>query len=385
MRIIDGKQRKIIKFIELGITMFVWLLFILFLTYLIPPISNNYFTVNKDTFFLFALIVSFISLFIVISLTILWSVYNKRKYGELNRREFPNDVSLEELSEAFGVSVKEVKHFQTVKWIDVEKKLTQEDLQTALDLSQFFLEYQPQFQIKTGRIEGVEALIRWKHPKSGVLYPEDFIPIAEEAGSITSILEWVLSEACKQNKLWIDMGISFVKVKVKIPESLFYQSNFIEIVKNVLNQTELEPSFLELEITEQTITRNISQSTMILNNLSNLGVKLAISNFGSDLFSFKYLQSLPINTLKMDRSFTASLFNSRKDNAIAEAIIELAYRLDLNIIAEGIENEAQLNFLIQHQCNYAQGDLLSQPIMALVCEEMLIGMQEIAAEGSMGD
>jgi diguanylate cyclase (GGDEF)-like protein/PAS domain S-box-containing protein len=234
-------------------------------------------------------------------------------------------------------------------------------LRKALEQDQLLLYYQPQVEIETGKIVGIEALIRWQHPEHGLIPPNEFIPLAEETGLIVPLGKWILQKACEQNKEWQTSGISSVPVAVNISVRQLQDDNFVEAVANILRETELDSQFLELEITES-IMYNIDRSTIILNDLKKLGVKISIDDFGTGYSSLSYLKHLPIDKIKIDKSFMDDIVHHTNQGSIVKTIIDMGHNLDFAVIAEGIETEEQVLFLKRHFCKIAQGYYYSKPL-----------------------
>ncbi|MGC1461786.1 MAG: PAS domain S-box protein [Terracidiphilus sp.] len=243
-----------------------------------------------------------------------------------------------------------------------ERLALESNLRLALDRGEFFLVYQPQMEIATGSIIGFEALIRWQHPALGLIPPDRFIPIAENNGFILQIGEWVLRTACAQARQWWDDGLLPVPIAVNVSAIQFRQENFSTLVKNVLFETGLAPEFLELELTESLLMSNEDVMFAVLQELREMGVKLAIDDFGTGYSSLSYLKQFRVNKLKIDRSFIRNIVFDPGDAAITTAIISMANSLNLKVIAEGVEDEAQMSFLRAHGCDEIQGYLFSKPI-----------------------
>jgi diguanylate cyclase (GGDEF)-like protein len=237
-------------------------------------------------------------------------------------------------------------------------------LRRALERSEFVVHYQPQVDLASGRITGVEALIRWKSPEAGLVGPTEFIPILEDTGLIVPVGEWVLREACAQNKRWRDAGLSVPRIAVNLSGRQLNDPGLVSTVGRVLEETGLDPASLELEITEGMI-ENADEAVKILHGLSAMGVKLAIDDFGTGYSSLSYLKSFPINTLKIDQTFVRDVTTDADDAAIAKAIIAMAHSLKLKVIAEGVETREQLDFLSSEACDEIQGFLFSRPLPAL--------------------
>lgn len=235
-------------------------------------------------------------------------------------------------------------------------------IRKALDNKEFVLYFQPKVDLVTKKIYGLEALIRWKDGKNGILYPDSFIPIAEETGLIAPMGEWVLREACIQCKGWHDAGFTQLSVSVNISAQQFHKQNLERLVSQVLDETGLPPSALELELTESTIMKEPSKATIILNNLKGLGITISIDDFGTGFSSLSYLNQFPIDVLKIDKSFIMNLEWDDANASIATAVVSLAHSLNLKVVAEGIETSMQLNFLQGLACDYGQGYLISHPL-----------------------
>ncbi|WNR44536.1 EAL domain-containing protein [Paenibacillus roseipurpureus] len=255
--------------------------------------------------------------------------------------------------------------FDETMEVEIRQKLNMENaLRKALENEQFVLQYQPKVDVLTGRITGTEALIRWQHPALGFVPPSEFIPLAEETGLIIPIGKWVLSTACAQCKAWqVDEKLE-MSVAVNLSMLQLRQENFIEMVEQVLMETGLDPQYLEIEITESSAMNNIELCIQRLIALKKLGVGISIDDFGTGYSSLAYLKQLPIDTLKIDRSFINDITNSEDDAAIVQAIIAMARILKLKVIAEGVETQEQLTLLEQYKCNAVQGYYLSRPLAA---------------------
>jgi diguanylate cyclase (GGDEF)-like protein len=237
-------------------------------------------------------------------------------------------------------------------------------LRGALERGELSLHYQPQIEMATGDIAGMEALLRWTNDDLGVVPPLDFIPIAEDCGLIIPIGEWVLRTACAQAKKWHDEGLAVKRIAVNIAGQQFAMPNFIELVSRILAETGLEHGMLELEITESMILMDEKRSEKLLEELHTIGVSVAIDDFGTGYSNFQRLQNFAIDRLKMDRSFVRDLSETADDGAIAAAIISVAKALKVGVVAEGVESFAQLRFLQDHLCNQAQGFLMSRALPA---------------------
>lgn len=244
-----------------------------------------------------------------------------------------------------------------------ERLQLETSLRKALDRNEFVVYYQPQFDLNTQQILGSEALIRWQHPERGLVPPNDFIPLAEETGLIDQIGQWVLEQACKQNKIWQQEGFTELTVAVNLSARQFLNKNLSSDVFSTLVETGLAPQYLELELTESLLMYDVESSIRLMKILSDKGVTLAIDDFGTGYSSLSYLHRFPIDKLKIDRSFVSPI-GENDDTIIARTIIALAQEMQLKIIAEGIETEEQLNFLRQFDCHTGQGYLFSRPVPA---------------------
>jgi len=250
--------------------------------------------------------------------------------------------------------------------------LTMENnLHQALEREEFVLHYQPQINIATGKITGMEALVRWQHPEFGLVSPATFIPLAEQTGLIVPIGEWALWTACTQNKAWQDAGLPKLRMAVNLSARQLQQSNLIEIVEQILSETGLEPEYLELEVTESVTMQNLDLAKTVITNLYNMGIQLSIDDFGTGYSSLSYLKLFPFQTLKIDRSFVRDLNTNPKDAAIITVIIALGKELNLRLIAEGVETEEQKDLLRCLQCEEMQGYLFSRPLPAKGATELL--------------
>ncbi len=244
----------------------------------------------------------------------------------------------------------------------VERLTLESSLRPALDKKQLFLVYQPQMDIATGKIVGLEALLRWQHPELGLVPPDKFIRIAENSGLILPIGEWVLRTACSQARKWQDEGLSAVRVAVNVSAVQFRQPDFCAIIGRVLHETGLAPQYLELELTESLLLSSADMTLSVIRELSTLGVTLAIDDFGTGYSNFGYLKQFRVSRLKIDRSFINDVAVNPDDAAIANAIIGMAKSMSLKVIAEGVENEAQMSFLRAHLCDEIQGYYFSKPL-----------------------
>lgn len=244
-------------------------------------------------------------------------------------------------------------------------------LQKALQNEEFILHYQPKYGASTQKLVGVEALLRWQHPSYGLVMPDRFIPALEENGLINAVGEWVLRTACAQNKMWQEHGFAPVTVSVNISAVQFRSPQLIDTVARVLDETQLESRYLELELTESMFISNTEAAINTMYRLKDLGVSLSIDDFGSGYSSLSYLKRFPVDYLKIDRSFIKDIENSNKDAAITNAITVLAHSLNMKIVAEGVESQGQLDYLKSQGCQELQGFLFSRPISAQEVSELL--------------
>lgn len=248
----------------------------------------------------------------------------------------------------------------------------QADMINALKDGQFFLVYQPLYYLKDEKIAQVEALIRWKHPEKGMLYPDQFIELAEQSGNIINIDMWVIESACKQLRVWKDCNRSPIIISVNISAKTFETTQFFPNLVKLLNKYEIEPALLQLELTERILIRNIEDSINKLNELRKMGIGIAIDDFGSGYSSLSYMIRLPIDSIKIDKSFVQNINFSKEAKAIVSTIINLCKSLRFKVIAEGIESEHELEYLRCNECDIGQGYYFSKPIPIYEIESMLI-------------
>jgi diguanylate cyclase (GGDEF)-like protein/PAS domain S-box-containing protein len=264
----------------------------------------------------------------------------------------------------------------------VERLTLESNLRLALGRGELFLMYQPQMDIATARITGLEALLRWQHPELGLVPPDKFIRIAENCGLIMPIGEWVLRTACSQARKWQDEGLLAVPVAVNVSAVQFRQVGFRELIRGVLRDTGLESQYLELELTESLLLSNADVTFAVLRDLNAMGLKLAIDDFGTGYSSLSYLKQFPVSKLKIDRSFIRDIALNPDDAAITTAIISMAKSLNLKVIAEGVENEAQMSFLRAHHCDEIQGYYFSKPLLPSEVADKLRGKAARAVSAS---
>ena len=248
----------------------------------------------------------------------------------------------------------------------------EQDLRKALERDEIVVYYQPKVDVESCVVVGMEALVRWKHATKGIISPVKFIPLAEETGLIVPIGEKVLEDACLQTKKWLDKGFSPLAVSVNLSALQFAQSDLQVRVEAILNETGLPPEYLDLEITEGTVMRDVENAIVILQRLSDMGVSVSIDDFGTGYSSLGYLKRFPLNTLKVDRSFVSDITTNPDDAAITETIISMAHNLKLKVVAEGVETFEQFDFLKARKCDQIQGFLFSRPLDAQAFEEMLV-------------
>jgi len=244
-------------------------------------------------------------------------------------------------------------------------------LRKGIELEEFFLRYQPQVDLVTGRIVGMEALIRWNDPVKGEVMPADFIPVAEELGLIVPLGEWVFRTACRQLKSWESEGIADVMVSVNLSARQFMSRKLVPSLLAIVRETGADPHHLEIEITETMVMRSLEQSIEILAQLRAVGIGVAIDDFGIGYSSLGQLKRLPATGLKIDRSFITNVPEDPSSGSITEAIIAMARSLKLRVVAEGVETRQQLDFLRTHHCGAFQGYLFSKPLTALEASAML--------------
>lgn len=250
-------------------------------------------------------------------------------------------------------------------------KLTlQHEMMRGLQQQEFLLHYQPQFDLESGRMVGFEALVRWLHPERGLVPPGEFIPAAEESGIIVPLGEWVLQEACRQNKEWQDAGMPSLPMSVNLSFRQFSRRDLIGKIAGVLAETGLDPKYLKLEITES-MTMDVERALSLLKELRELGVGISIDDFGTGYSSFHYLRHFPIGSLKIDRSFVVDIAENPSNAAIVASIIAMAHNLELQVIAEGVETIEQVRLLRRHGCDEMQGYYGSPPLPGSRIAELL--------------
>ena len=268
------------------------------------------------------------------------ALYRTKEWGR-NHYQFYNPSMTAEVSENF--------HLET-------------RLHQAIEKEEFLLHYQPQININTGEISVMEALIRWQHPDLGLVSPGEFIPLAEKTGLIFPLNKWILKTACQQNKIWQQEGYPPIRIAVNLSAQQFHQPNFVALVEETLQLTGLDPQWLELEITESALMQNIELARQTLDQLRHQGVHISLDDFGTGYSCLGYLKQFPFQTLKIDQTFVKDLKDNPQDLAIVSAVIALSRGLNLRVVAEGIENQEQLELLKELQCEEMQGYLFSYPL-----------------------
>jgi len=247
------------------------------------------------------------------------------------------------------------------------------DLRRAIQNNEFIVYYQPVVNFASGKIVGMEALVRWQHPRLGILPPSEFIGLAEDTGLILDISDVVLRAACTQTRTWQDRGFGQLRMAVNVSARHFRQADFVARVIQILNETGLDPGYLELELTETSIMQNAETGSQLLEQIRELGVKVAIDDFGTGYSSLSYLKRLPIDTVKLDRSFVTGASTDPDDAALVMAVVTLAHNLRLKVIAEGVETEEQLKFLRLLRCDEGQGYFFARPAAADLIEPIITG------------
>ncbi|HEY2961246.1 MAG TPA: GGDEF domain-containing protein [Pyrinomonadaceae bacterium] len=265
----------------------------------------------------------------------------------------------------------------------LKQLVLESNLRGALDRSEFVVHYQPQVTIPDFHLVGMEALVRWRHPSLGMLYPAEFVLLAEDSGLIIALGDWVMRAACSQNKAWQDKGLAPMRLSVNFSARQFQQPTFISSVAEILKETNLDPRWLELELTESSIMKEPEQAIEKLHELKLMGIRVAIDDFGTGYSSLNYLKRFPIDTLKIDKSFVSDVCKDPHDTAIVRAIITLGHALDLTVIAEGVETQEQLQYLSSLGCDVVQGFLFSKSLSAPVFEELLVEQRRVTSAGDI--
>jgi diguanylate cyclase len=243
----------------------------------------------------------------------------------------------------------------------VERQSLEQGLRSAVERNELRLHYQPKLNLDTGAITGVEALLRWTHPTRGEISPAQFIPVAEDSGLIVEIGNWVLREACRQAQAWVDAGLRRISVAVNISAIELQQRTFLSNALTILDETGLDPTSLQLELTETVLMKHADHTATLLDTLTKRGVQFALDDFGTGYSSLSYLRRFPISTLKIDQSFVRQIALNPNEPLVS-AMISMGRALNLTVVAEGVETQAELRFLRNHQCEEAQGYYFSRPI-----------------------
>jgi EAL domain-containing protein (putative c-di-GMP-specific phosphodiesterase class I) len=236
------------------------------------------------------------------------------------------------------------------------------DMRRAFERNEFVLHYQPQIELQTGKIVGVEALIRWNHPTQGLILPQQFIPLAEECGLIERLGEWILRTACEQYRAWCLQDLSPGSIAVNISSRQFMREDLADTIRKIIDETGISPAELQLEITESLLLDERINANSVFRSLEAMGVHLAIDDFGTGYSSLSYLKRFPVGILKIDRSFTLDIPADTQATTLTLSIITMAHALNMQVVAEGIEREDQLALLKAHQCDVAQGNYISEAL-----------------------
>jgi diguanylate cyclase (GGDEF)-like protein len=262
----------------------------------------------------------------------------------------------------------------------VHERLTMESqLRQALDHGELLLHYQPQVDLVSGSIIAAEALVRWQHPERGLVPPVDFIGLAEETGLIVPLGEWVLVEACRQHRAWLDAGLAAGRIAVNLSARQFSDAGLLPLIRRVLADTGLPPALLDLEVTESMAMQDVDRAIEMLQELTRLGVRISLDDFGTGHSSLSYLQRFAVKTLKVDRSFVHEVATDPHRAAITSTVIVMAHNLGLKVIAEGVETLAELSYLRQHACDEIQGYYFSRPLPAAQYETLLREQRRLVA------
>jgi diguanylate cyclase (GGDEF)-like protein len=304
-----------------------------------------------------------------------------------------DEVTLTKNAEAAMYAAKEagrntfLLHSKEIKTQSIERLMLETGLRRAIERNEFVLHYQPRRDLRRGFISGVEALLRWQHPDLGLLQPNQFVPLAEETGLIVPVGRWVLESACAQNMQWQRQGLPPLRVAVNLSSRQFVDPNLLNDIRSALGQSGMPPSLLELEITESMVMQDIERTVRLLNEIKDLGITLAIDDFGTGYSSMAMVRELPIDALKIDRSFVREISRDTEGKAIINAIIALGRALRLTVVAEGVETKEQEAFLRQQQCDEEQGYLISIPLppdelMAFLAEQTRAQLRAQAAEAA---
>ena len=256
-------------------------------------------------------------------------------------------------------------------------------LRKALENEELVAHYQPQVNLTTGEITGVEALMRWQHPEFGLVSPAKFIPLAEETGIIVPFDVWMLTTACQQLKRWQDLGFENLTTSVNLSTRQFRRKSLPNILDHILDKTGISPQHLCLEITESNVMQNVENTIELLHELKKMGLQLSVDDFGTGYSSLNYLKKFPIDTLKIDRSFVKGIPTDRNDTAISTAIVVLGHSMDLQVVAEGVETAEQLSFLQSLDCDQMQGFYFSRPLPAKLLTDLLKSGKKLLSNGKL--
>jgi EAL domain-containing protein (putative c-di-GMP-specific phosphodiesterase class I) len=257
----------------------------------------------------------------------------------------------------------------------LERLTLESSLRHALERKEFLLHYQAKRDIVSGRITGMEALLRWQHPDLGTVTPMKFIPVAEETGLIVPIGRWVLRTACLQNVAWQNQGLPHLSIAVNLTARQFAEEHLLQDVRSILADTGMEPHLLELEITESMLIRDVENTRRILTGLKALGVRIAIDDFGTGYTSLATLQRFPLDTIKIDRSLIRDIAGTAEDTGLADAIIAMGKSLSLTVVAQGVETREQAEFLRTHACDELQGFYFKRPLPADQFTRLLLAQE----------
>jgi len=278
-----------------------------------------------------------------------FAMYHAKDSGRDNRQFFKRDLNMKAL----------------------ERRSLENSLRYALEREELTLHYQPKINLESGHIVGVEALIRWKHPDLGLVPPAEFVPIAEECGLMVPIGRWVLAQACHQGQAWQDIGLAPIRIAVNISAVELRAKDFLTGIIAILAETGLDPSFLELELTETFLLQDSTATLAVLRGLKQLGLNLALDDFGTGYSSLNHLKRFPIDALKIDQSFVSTITTNSDDASIVCAVISMGKNLHMRVIAEGVETREQLAFLQDRACPFGQGYYFSKPLTGQACTQLL--------------
>ncbi|HLE62092.1 MAG TPA: EAL domain-containing protein [Pyrinomonadaceae bacterium] len=259
----------------------------------------------------------------------------------------------------------------------LKQLVLESNLRPGLERGEFVIEYQPLVSLRGFRLVGMEALVRWQHPSLGLLYPGEFIQLAEDSGLIVQMGDWILRAACLQNKSWQDAGFAPMRLSVNFSPRQFQQPTFLSSVAEILKESKLDPSWLELELSEHSVMKDPEQAIEKLLELRRMGIKIAIDDFGTGYSSLSYLKRFPIDTLKVDQSFVRDVVVDADDSAIVRAIVTLGHALELTVVAEGVETAEQLEYLTSLECDIVQGFLFSKSLSTEDFHQLLIEQRRV--------